>query len=81
MFGNSLRPYREDKRNNLIEHILYVKFCLSLPTYWYIGGNRDSYAVRAYIWKRNAYLMDQDAIMRAVRRISHEILERNKGFI
>ena len=23
--------------------------------------------------------MDQDAIMRAIRRISHEILERNKG--
>ena len=25
-------------------------------------------------------LMDGDAIRRAIRRISHEILERNKGF-
>ncbi len=29
--------------------------------------------------EKKRLLMDQDAIMRAVRRISHEILERNKG--
>jgi len=29
--------------------------------------------------EKKRLLMDQDAIMRAIRRISHEILERNKG--
>ena len=29
--------------------------------------------------EKKRLLMDQDAIMRAVRRISHEILEHNKG--
>ena len=30
--------------------------------------------------EKKRLLMDQDAIMRAIRRMSHEILERNKGF-
>ena len=45
----------------------------------FVKGHRELCAIRAYIWKKKRLLMDQDAIMRAIRRISHEILERNKG--
>jgi len=55
--------------------------CLS--TYFYYlfryRGIEQSYAVKGVYMEKKRLLMDQDAIMRAIRRISHEILERNKG--
>ena len=31
------------------------------------------------MWKEKTLLMDEKAIGRAIRRIAHEIIERNKG--
>ena len=31
------------------------------------------------MWKEKNVLMDEKAISRAIRRIAHEIIERNKG--
>ena len=54
-----------------------------LSTYFYYlfgyRGIEQSYAVKGVYMEKKRLLMDQDAIMRAIRRISHEILERNKG--
>lgn len=55
--------------------------CLSTYFYYLFGyrGIEQSYAVKGVYMEKKRLLMDQDAIMRAIRRISHEILERNKG--
>ena len=56
--------------------------CLGTYFYYLFGyrGIEQSYAVKGVYMEKKRLLMDQDAIMRAIRRISHEILERNKGF-
>ena len=55
--------------------------CLSTYFYYLFGyrGIEQSYVVKGVYMEKKRLLMDQDAIMRAIRRISHEILERNKG--
>lgn len=72
-----LRPIVKINENSLNVYI----DCLSTYFYYLFGyrGIEQSYAVKGVYMEKKRLLMDQDAIMRAIRRISHEILERNKG--